>query len=142
MQDGTLLKLVKSGETEFWTKTIHALPSVPDFLPLFYGHGELPARDGVDKAARAFVLMQNVVGVMCVASKTCARCSAAAPSHFFRNQPNVIDIKLGTRSYAPHSFPQSVFVTFCPRYSLHDTQEKQACAAYLLRSALCLQLSS
>ncbi len=84
MPDGALLKLVKSGETEFWTKVIHMLPSIPDFLPVCYGRGVLPARQGadkatemqrknrmltlaqpgVDKAARDFVVMQNVVGVM------------------------------------------------------------------------------
>ncbi len=64
LPDGTLLKLVKSSETAFWTKTINSLPSVPDFMPVCRGHGVLPARDGVDKEPREFVLLENVIGVM------------------------------------------------------------------------------
>ena len=64
LADGTLLKLVKSGEIEFYSTIIHKLPSIPDFMPLCHGHGVMPARPGVDKAPREFVVLQNVVGAM------------------------------------------------------------------------------
>jgi hypothetical protein len=118
MQDGNLLKLVKSGEYEFWTKAVHALPSVPDFMPVCYGYGTLPAREGVDKAARQFVVMQNVFGAMsppppplhhrtCILPPPCRDVLPLTPHG--RKQPSIMDIKLGTRSY-----------------SLHDTPDKQA----------------
>ena len=64
LPDGTLMKLVKVGEIEFYSDIIRRLPQLPDFIPLCYGHGVLPARPGVDKAPRDFVVLQNVVGAM------------------------------------------------------------------------------
>ena len=64
LPDGTLMKLVKVGEIEFYSDIIRRLPQLPDFIPLCYGHGVLPARPGVDKAPRDFIVLQNVVGAM------------------------------------------------------------------------------
>jgi hypothetical protein len=64
LADGTLLKLVKPGEARFWNVTISSLPCIPDFMPVCHGRGVLPPREGIDKAPREFVLLQNVVGDM------------------------------------------------------------------------------